>query len=34
MNRNVQIGVLTVLLIVVVFGSFIAFALWAGALSR
>lgn len=34
MTKGVQIGILTVLFIVIVFGIFIAFALWAGAMSR
>ena len=34
MNSNLRIGVITVLFILIVFGSFIALAVWAGALSR
>jgi len=34
MNRGLQIGFITVLFIIIVFGSFIALAVWAGAMSR
>lgn len=34
MSKTMQYAVLTVAIIVIVFGSFIVFAVWAGSLSR
>ena len=34
MSSNVRIGIITVLFVIILFGSFIALAVWAGAMSQ